>query len=40
MTFGNLNDPDSQISKLLNQLGGQKIRADLGLNTGVNYHGL
>ncbi len=40
MYFGNLNDPDSDISKHLKQHGGEQIRADLGLNTGVRYQGL
>ena len=40
MYFGNLNDPGSEISKRLKQYGGEQIRADLGLNTGVRYQGL
>ncbi len=40
MTFGNLNDPDSEISIKLASYGGTQIRADLGLNTGVRYQGL
>lgn len=40
MTFGNLNDPDSDISKKLAAYGGSKIREDLGLNPGVRYQGL
>ena len=40
MTFGNLNDPNSKISLTLTKLGGEKIRADLGLNTNVYYQGL
>ncbi|OOG22471.1 4Fe-4S ferredoxin [Thioalkalivibrio denitrificans] len=40
MVFGNLNDPDSEISRRLAQYGGVAIRADLGLNPGVRYQGL
>ena len=40
MTFGNLKDPKSKISQLLKKLGGRKIRADLGLNTGLYYQGI
>ncbi len=40
MFFGDLNDPDSEISQQLKQYGGSQIRADLGLNTGVRYRGL
>ncbi len=40
MMFGDLNDPDSAISKRLAQFGGKQIRADLGLNTGVRYQGI
>lgn len=40
LTFGDLNDPDSAISKELEKHGGSQIRADLGLNTGVRYQGL
>ena len=38
--FGDLNDPDSEISQRLKAYGGAQIRADLGLNTGVRYQGL
>lgn len=38
--FGDLNDPDSEISQKLRVYGGTQIRADLGLNTGVRYQGL
>ena len=37
--FGDLNDPDSEISRRLREHGGTEIRADLGLNTGVRYQG-
>jgi len=40
LVFGDLNDPDSEISRRLAGHGGAQIRADLGLNTGVRYHGL
>ncbi|MDH5407032.1 MAG: 4Fe-4S dicluster domain-containing protein [Gammaproteobacteria bacterium] len=40
MYFGNLNDPGSEISLQLKKFGGEQIRADLGLNTGVRYQGL
>ena len=38
--FGDLNDPNSEISEKLRVYGGVQIRADLGLNTGVRYQGL
>lgn len=38
--FGDLNDPDSRISKGLKAKANQQIRADLNLNTGVRYQGL
>lgn len=40
MLFGDLNDPNSEISKQLIKFGGNQIRADLGLNTGVRYRGI
>jgi tetrathionate reductase subunit B len=40
MVFGDLNDPDSEISRRLAEYGGVAIRADLGLNPGVRYQGL
>jgi tetrathionate reductase subunit B len=40
MFFGDLNDPESEISKELTKNGGEQIRADLGLNTGVRYQGI
>ncbi|MDH5444177.1 MAG: 4Fe-4S dicluster domain-containing protein [Gammaproteobacteria bacterium] len=40
MYFGDLHDPNSEISKRLKEFGGEQIRADLGLNTGVRYQGL
>ena len=38
--FGDLNDPDSAISKSLREHSATHIRADLGLDTGVSYRGL
>jgi molybdopterin-containing oxidoreductase family iron-sulfur binding subunit len=40
IVFGDLNDPNSEISQRLRQHGGTQIRADLDLNTGVRYQGL
>ena len=40
MFFGDLNDPESEVSKELAKNGGEQIRADLGLNTGVRYQGI
>jgi tetrathionate reductase subunit B len=38
--FGDLNDPQSEISQRLRDLGAVKLRADMGLNPGVRYQGL
>ncbi len=38
--FGDLNDPQSEISRRLQELGGTRLRADMGLNPGVRYQGL
>ncbi|ABI57009.1 sulfate reduction electron transfer complex DsrMKJOP subunit DsrO [Alkalilimnicola ehrlichii MLHE-1] len=40
MVFGDLNDPDSDISQALSRHGGRAIRQDLGLNPGVRYQGI
>jgi molybdopterin-containing oxidoreductase family iron-sulfur binding subunit len=40
MIFGDVNNPESKISKAMKQHGGKQIRADLQLNTGVRYQGL
>jgi len=40
MWFGDLKDPNSEISKRLKQYGGVEVRADLALNTGVRYQNL
>lgn len=38
--FGDLKDENSEISRQLREYGGDEIRADLGLNTGVRYRGI
>ena len=38
--FGDLNNPDSAISRRLRELGGTRLRADMELNQGVRYQGL
>ena len=38
--FGDLNDPDSEISRRLRELGATQLRADLRLDNGVRYRGL
>jgi len=38
--FGDLNDPQSEISHALREFGALKLRADMGLNPGVRYQGL
>jgi len=40
MIFGDLNDPNSEISTQLKQHNTRQIRADLALNTGVRYRGI
>jgi len=40
MLFGDLNDPDSEISRALKSRASTEIRADLGLDTGVRYQGI
>ncbi len=40
MVFGDLNDPDSDISKRLAGYPATRIRGDLGLDPGVRYQGL
>ena len=40
MTFGDLNDPKSEIAKRVAQFPTTKVRADLRLGTGVHYQGL
>lgn len=40
MVFGDLNDPDSEISRRMRREGSTAIRADLRLNPGVRYQGI
>ncbi|MDP6705743.1 MAG: 4Fe-4S dicluster domain-containing protein [Alphaproteobacteria bacterium] len=40
MTFGDLNDPEAEISKRIAGHSGRQIRADLGLDPGVRYLGI
>jgi len=40
MMFGDLNDPDSDISRELEKQSSRQVRADLQLNTGVRYRGI
>jgi molybdopterin-containing oxidoreductase family iron-sulfur binding subunit len=40
MWFGDLKDSNSEISKRLAEYGGDEVRADLELNTGVRYQNL
>ncbi|BBE51432.1 Tetrathionate reductase subunit B [Ferriphaselus amnicola] len=38
--FGDLNDPESEISKRISSVATSQIRADLGLNPGIRYQGV
>jgi molybdopterin-containing oxidoreductase family iron-sulfur binding subunit len=38
--FGDMNDPESEISKRLRELPTKQVRADLNLNLGIRYHGI
>jgi molybdopterin-containing oxidoreductase family iron-sulfur binding subunit len=38
--FGDLNDPHSEISWRVRELATTQLRADLGLDTAVRYHGI
>ena len=40
LVFGDMNDPKSALSRQLKEVSSRQIRADLGLNTGVRYHGV
>ena len=40
ITFGDLNDPDSDISRKVREESSTQIRADFGLNPGVRYQGI
>ncbi len=39
MLFGDLNDPESEISKRARSVSSRQLRADLKLNTGIHYEG-
>jgi len=40
MLFGDMNDPNSDISKKLSEVGSTVLRADMLLNPGIRYQGL
>jgi tetrathionate reductase subunit B len=40
IVFGDLNDRDSEISRRVRELATRQLRQDLGLDTGVRYHGI
>jgi len=40
IVFGNLNDPESEISKRIRAIQTSQLRADLKLDPGVRYHGI
>jgi molybdopterin-containing oxidoreductase family iron-sulfur binding subunit len=40
MLFGDLKNPESEISKALATQTSTEVRGDLGLNTGVRYQGI
>jgi len=40
LVFGDLKDPNSELYKLLTEIGARQLRQNLGLNTGVRYHGV
>ena len=40
MVFGDMNDPDSNLSRQLREHNSRQVRADLELNTGVRYRGI
>ena len=40
MLFGDLNDPDSEISRRVREVPTTQVRADLNLNLGVRYQGI
>jgi molybdopterin-containing oxidoreductase family iron-sulfur binding subunit len=40
IVFGDLNDPDSEISQRVREIQTTQLRADLKLGTGVRYHGI
>jgi len=40
LTFGDLNEAQGDLAKKLKQMSSRQVRGDLGLNTGVRYHGI
>jgi molybdopterin-containing oxidoreductase family iron-sulfur binding subunit len=40
IVFGDLNDPGSEIARRVREIQTRQLRADLGLDPGVRYHGL
>ena len=40
MLFGDLNDPNSEISKRMREVATTQVRADLRLDPGVRYQGI
>jgi len=40
LVFGDMNDPESEISRKLREMPTKQVRADLNLNLGVRYHGI
>lgn len=40
LLFGDIKDPESAISKQLQKIASRQVREDLGLNTGIRYHGI
>jgi len=40
LLFGDMNDSNSDLSQKLRSVSSRQVRADLGLNTGVRYHGI
>jgi tetrathionate reductase subunit B len=40
LLFGDLNDPNGKLAQTLKAVTSRQIREDLGLNTGIRYHGI
>ena len=40
LLFGDMNDPESELSQTLKQVASRQLREDLALNTGVRYSGV
>ncbi len=40
LLFGDMSDPNSELSQTLAKVSSRQIREDLNLNTGVRYHGV